>query len=294
VVPAGSPQHLAAHLALPPRAQDVLHRPLLQYRDGAGADHAAIRHPAYLLETEALSQALDHREQRSAVGVVPWPQRTADRAACAGEDSPHDHLPQVSAVLLRMAILPETLPALAVEVSAGGVEECHGEVREQVAALPEERFLDGGLRLSQPAHGPVKMGQLQGFGPWDADIPAPAFGRPVWARLEEAVEHGEVDGTFHRDLEAALPQQVGQEVLQAHRLPQAAEDQVRAQLPHGTGFQLTLAMGRDQPYLRSEPSEGTEEDIDGPRGRQLIDPTQGGEHALHGALPLAAVFHERQ
>jgi hypothetical protein len=103
------------------------------------------------------------------------------------------------------------------------------------------------------------------------------------AWLDAAVEHGEGDGACHRKLDVELPQQIGQEALQAHRLPQPAEDPVRTQLLHGAGLQLPWAMGLHHPYPLSEPSEGAPKDI---------DPTQGGEHAQHRAPALTAVFDD--
>jgi hypothetical protein len=153
------------------------------------ADHAPIGHPAHLTAAEALSQAIDHGEQSPAIRVVPRPQLAADRASLTREHGAHDHLVQVGAVIFRVPVRPEMLPALALEVHTGHVKERQREIGEEIAALVEQGFLHRCLGLAQPAHSAVEVVQLQAISAGEVDVPSPALSRPVRARLEEAVQH---------------------------------------------------------------------------------------------------------
>jgi len=135
---------------------------LLQIGDRAFADHAPVGDDAHLADAEAPPQAIDNRDQGGHVGGIARPQFAADRPAVAVEHGADHHLPLVRPMILTVAILPQTLAAVAFEIQRRGIEEDHFHLGEQIAAAAEEMFLDDVLVAQLLVKGAHRA--LQGIG----------------------------------------------------------------------------------------------------------------------------------
>jgi hypothetical protein len=108
------------------------------------------------------------------------------------------------------------------------------------------------------------------------------------------MEHGEVDGPLHRELEAPVHKQQVQRGVQAQFFPKTAEHQVRAHKLQGPSFQAPLLVTLDDPDAGGEAAQGFQQDIHAAAFGELIGTTQGGENPLHGALAFPMVLHDLQ
>ena len=97
------------------------------------------------LVPEATSEPIHHWDQRLHIGGVAWPQLAANRSALTIQDCSHDHLLEIRAMILGVAVLAQTFPALSLEVDRRGVEENELEIGEEIAAVSEQIFLDSVL-----------------------------------------------------------------------------------------------------------------------------------------------------
>jgi len=204
------------------RAQDIFEPAILEPGDGRGGNHAAVGDDADPADGKALPQAVDHRQQRRHVGGVPRPHLGADRPPVAVDDEAEDHLLQIGAIVLGIAMLAERLAAFAVERQAGCVHEYDGEVGEEVAAAVEQRLLDQVLDaarrerpggpllhlLAEPGHGAVEVMQVEPFGPGDVVVLHPRRTVAIRARDEQAVQRGHEHRALDRKLERAILQQI--------------------------------------------------------------------------------------
>lgn len=84
---------------------------------------------------------------------------------------------------------------------------------------------------------PAQVVERERLCPRELDVPPPPFRGPVRARFQQPVEHGEVDRALHRELKAAVAEEMSEHGCEAHLLPEPAEDQIRAELPHGASLQ---------------------------------------------------------
>src|ERR1019366_9780238 len=132
--------------------------------------------------------------------------------------------------------------AFTLEVDRGGVEEHELKVSEEVAAVGEELLFDavlgasgceGGLArllvvrqlLAEPGHGPVQVMELQGVAAFDRVVGLPLVGGAVAAGVDKAVEHGEEDGPFDVEREAASFEQLPDDPLTPGLAPEPLEDE---------------------------------------------------------------------
>ena len=132
-----------------------------------------------------------------------------------------DHLTQVRAMILAVAVLAERLAAGAFEVEAGGVHEHQVEPREQVAPMREQPLLDHVLEAARRERRAAVLLLLRQFlararpspDRDDADraprrrrsvILAPAIRRAVGAADEQPVQHGEEHRALQRKAVLAL------------------------------------------------------------------------------------------
>ena len=122
--------------------QDIFEAALFEAGDGLRTDHAAIGHHADPADSEALTQPVDHRDERGDVGGVARPHLRTYRSAVLVHDDADDHLLLMRPVILRMAALAERLPALPFEIQGGRVHEHDGEIAQQIAPPLEQPFLD--------------------------------------------------------------------------------------------------------------------------------------------------------
>ena len=204
----------------------MIARGRLQLADRLLADHAPVGHDAHRADGEALLQTIDDRDQGLGVGDVARPQFATNRPAGAVEQHSQNQLLAVGAMVFAVAVAAQRLAAVALEVDRGGVEEHQVELAEQVAAAAEPGFLDQvlgaaraegrggalvGQLLAEPGHGSIEVMQFQHLGAVDAVGVSPAFGGSVAAGGEQTVQHGQEDGPFDGELEAAVGQQRRQE-----------------------------------------------------------------------------------
>src|ERR1700687_2474981 len=109
-------------LSLRSRAPRIYSRATrLQFGDRLRTDHPAVSNQAHPSNAKALAQARDNRQQRLHIGGVARPGFRTDRPAFAIEDDPDDHLAQIGAMVLRLAMPTKALATGAVEQQRGGV-----------------------------------------------------------------------------------------------------------------------------------------------------------------------------
>src|SRR5215469_2491016 len=315
VVATGPRQHLLAHLRLGthPRPQDVLPTTLrlLQLRERLLADHPAVGHDADAADAEAGLQAFHDGHQRLDIRGVPRPQLATDGSALTIQHRSHHHLVQVGAMVLAVSPLSQGVTPLALEVNRGGVEEDQIQASEQLLAAVEQTLLDvvlhtaGGERrpsrllvlgqfLSQPGHGPVQVVQLQGLTPLQHVVVAPLGGGAITARLEQAMHHRQEHGSFQREAEVALSEELLQDGLTAALAPQALEEQARTEGTGGEYGHTALGLSGQQHQGLGEACAGDEEGIELAAGLELVEPPEGSEDVLAGAAVFPAVFDQLQ
>ena len=187
------------------RAEDVFQLALFQPGDGRRRYHAAVGDDADPADRKAPLQAIDDRQQRRHVGGGARPHFGADRPAVAVDDEAEDHLLQVRAIVLGIAVLAERLAALAIEGEAGGVHEDGGEVGEEIAAAVEQPLLDQVFDaarrqrpirlllhlLAEPGHGPVEVMQIEPLGAGDVVILDPRGAVAVGSGDEQPMQRGD-------------------------------------------------------------------------------------------------------
>jgi hypothetical protein len=86
------------------------------------------------------------------------------------------------------------------------------------------------------------------------------------------VEYRQIDRPFHRELEAPVPEPIGQHPVQAEFPLQPAEDQVRPDLSAGTGFQIPLARALQHLHPAGKAAQGGEQGIDAAAGQPSTRP----------------------
>src|SRR5262249_53872106 len=155
--------------------------------------------------------AIDDGQERLSVRHVAGPQLAADRLPVTGEHGSDDHLLEIGAMVLPMAVLAETLATGAFEVEARGIEGGERGLGEEVAAAGEELLLDRVLGLAQPAHGSIELVQLDLLAAGNAHVTTPAIRSSIRAGFEQAVQHGEVDRAFDIEGEVATQKHTGQD-----------------------------------------------------------------------------------
>ncbi|HEY7242835.1 MAG TPA: hypothetical protein VH678_03015 [Xanthobacteraceae bacterium] len=215
-----------------------------------GADRAAVGNHAHARNIEAPAQPVDHRDQHRHVGGVARPHLRADRPAVAVDEHSKNHLPQIRATILAVAMLPQRLTAGPLEVQAGGVHEHQVEPCEQVAPMREQSLLHHVLHaawrkrraaillllrqfLPQPRHRPIEMMQIEPRNPGDGVVLAPAIGRAIGATHEQPVQHGEEHGALQREAVLAFARELRDDRPAAGLLPQPLEHQRWSDPTHG-------------------------------------------------------------
>ena len=213
------------------------------------ADHAAVGDHAHARDVEAPPQPVDHRDHGRHVGSIARPHLRAHRSPVAVEQHGEDHLPQVRAVVLAVAVLAQRLPASTLEVEAGRIHEHQIEPREQVAPMRKQPLLHHVLQaawrkrraavllllrqlLAQPRHGPIEMMQIKFLDAGNGVILTPAIRGTVGAAHEQAVQYGEEHRAFQRKL---VPPRAGEIVnygAAAGLFPQSLEYQPRSNAPY--------------------------------------------------------------
>ena len=211
--------------------------------------------------------------------------------ACTSRAKPTTNLAQVGPMVLVETPFAQLLAALAFKVQAGGVEKDQLHFGKQVAPAVKEPLFEqvfgaahravcglpfGRQRLAQKGHRPVEVMQPEPFGARQQVSLAPPFGGAVTAAGKQAVEHRQVDGPFEVKLEAAPLEQGAQRLRDAAFLPQAAEDQVRADAAHGHRLGLTGRVGVQHGQARALAHPRAHQPIQLAALLQPIQPAQGG------------------
>jgi hypothetical protein len=182
---------------------------------------------------------------------------------------------------------------LAFEVDGGGVEKDQVQSGEQVSLAPEEAFLDEILGASrtersgvflildlfaQEGHGSVEMMQPQIFRPRNHIVAQPLAARPVRSTHHEPMKDRGENGPFHIETEQAIPKQVLKDLPKSKLIPQASEDQSRADRP-SLGSKLALGRKNEHCLLR-EAGKGSGQFFKFSGGIELIQPSDGGDNPL--------------
>ena len=211
----------------------------LERRNGGGGDHAAVGNDADPTDVKALAQSVDDRQQHRGIGGVAGQHLGANRPAVAVDDDRQDHLLQVGAMVLRVAVSPEARAAGAVGRQTGCIHEDQREIAEQIATALEQALLDQVLDaarhqrpgrgwddlLAEPSHRPVEMMQLKPIDPGDLVVGHPYLATAVRARYEQPVQHTGEDGALDSELETAALQECAQYPGNAEPLPDPPEQQ---------------------------------------------------------------------
>jgi hypothetical protein len=106
------------------------------------------------------------------------------------------------------------------------------------------------------------------------------------------VEHGKEDGAFDVEAEAAMAEQIMDDVLAAGLLPEALEDQRRTDAGGGDGGELSAGVGGKQEGVLGEASAGGEEGIELSGLLEEVESSEGGEDALFGGSGVPEVLDE--
>jgi hypothetical protein len=286
----------------------------LQALEGGGRDHAAVGHGADPAHGKAAAQAVDHGQQHPDIGCVARRDLGADRPSLGVDDHAQDQLHQVGPVVLRVAPLPERLPARALEAERGGVQEDDGELAEQVAAVRKQRFLDlvfdaargkgrrmrlaairGVQLLPEPSHGAVEVVQRQAVHTRDGVVLDPPLAGPVGTGDEEPVQDGGEYRTLDLELEAAVGEQLLDHRPAAGPLPQSLEQQGAADATGGQAQPLGIPLeGGEQHDLVAEAGAGGEQAGQRAGGGELVGAAEGGEDVLAVRPVLPTVLHDLQ
>src|SRR5262249_39772209 len=146
--------------------------------------------------------------------------------------------------------------------------------------------------LAEPGHGAVEVVQVQLLGAVEGVVALPAVGGAVTAGGAQAVQDGEEDGAFDGGLEAALRQEVAEHVAAARPLPEAPEDEGRADAAGGDDGGLTVLVGGQHEGLLGEAGTGDEEGVELAGLLEEVEAAEGAEDALPGAAAVPEVLDE--
>ena len=121
--------------------------------DARRGQHAAVAHPGYFGDAEALLELAHLRSHRGGVGGVALEHLHRDRAALGGAHQAEDDLRIVALAVARVAPRSQ-LAAAPGQPGRSEVVQHQGGARE---VLARQAPLDGGLRLVQPVQRPVQV-----------------------------------------------------------------------------------------------------------------------------------------
>ena len=230
--------------------------------------------------------------------VLPGrPELAAYRGAVLIQHHAHHHLLQIGTMILGVATPTEGLAPLSLEVDRGAVEEHQVQLGEQVPALGEQllfdEILDGSrckgrgaalvvLRqfLSQPSHGAVEMTQAQAADAGHGVVVFPLLGSAVAAGREQTMQDSQENGPFHGELEAAVAQQMPQNLVDRAGFPEPLKDQGGADPGTPGGDAFTARLCAEHRQFLGEPSQRLDQSIEPTFGQKLIEAAEPEKHAL--------------
>ena len=289
-------------------AENVPDSARLQFGERPRADHAAVGDDADPADTEARTQAVDHRQQRLDVGDVARPGFRAEGTAVAVDDHADHHLFQFRPVVLGLAAPPERLATLAVEVEGGGIEEHQVEVVERVASSREQPLLHQvldrprrpgasllvGQLLTQPGDRPVQVVQVDAVEPGNPVALRPLVAGPVGAGDAQPVQHAGEDRPLHRELEPALCQQPLDHRPAAGLAPQTLEDQRRADAPAVDQKPIAITQGGQHQGGFGQAGAGLQQLIELASVQPILSPPRRGDDMLPNGAAIAAALDDLQ
>src|ERR1700680_2257819 len=136
--------------------------------------------------------------------------------------------------------------------------------------------------------------QLQLFSSGDEIVDAPAVCRPIAARGQQAVENGQEQGAFDGKFKASTAQQFLHNGLASGFLPEAFEDQGRANDLGRDGGDLAVLMSAEDHGFFGEACAGAQQGVELAGVLKLIDPAAGGNDPLSGAAILPVILDDLQ
>jgi hypothetical protein len=134
--------------------------------------------------------------------------------------------------------------------------------------------------------------QLQILGALKGVVALPAVGGAVAASGAEAVQDGEEDGAFDGELEAAIGEQLTQDVVATRFLPQALEDKRRADAAGRDDGDLAVLLGGEQEDLFGKACAGGAEGVELPGILEVVEAAERAEDALFGPATVPEVLDD--
>src|SRR5512139_316014 len=213
------------------------------------ADHAAVCNDTEPANVEPIPNPLDDGNQRGYIRCVAGPHLTAYRLPLVVKNSANDHLVQIGATVLAVALLAECLAPSTLEADGGRIEEDKIKAGEQVTTLEKKRFFDqvlgtpgrkgGGISLvchylPQEGHGPIQMMQAQPIHTFYGVVTVPFVTRPVRARDKEPMKDGEQDRPLEIEPELPFRRKATDHAFDPELFPQSPEDECRSDLDFHT------------------------------------------------------------
>src|SRR5262249_44434798 len=122
----------------------------------------------------------------------------------------------------------------------------------------------------------------------------PLVGGAVAAGLQQAMEHGQEDGAFDGEGEAAVGEQVVQDGVATGLVPEALEDEHRAEALATQGGDVAGRAGGEQQRLLREASAGSEQGFQAAVLLEAVEAAQSGDHTLAGAAVVPVVLDDLQ
>ena len=182
-----------------------------EFRDGLGADHAAVGDDADATDGEALAEPIHYRNEAAGIRCVAGPHLGADRPAIAVQEHGKDHLAQVRPMILGIAVPTERLASRALEIQTGRIHEHEIELGEQITPLLEQALFDDVLEtarckrgapilfsrrqfLAEPSHRPIEMMQLEILDTINLVILTPPISCPVGSAGKQAMQSCQTTG----------------------------------------------------------------------------------------------------
>src|ERR1017187_6514405 len=191
-------------------------------------------------DSEPLLQPFHDGNQALHIRRIARPQFGAERIAVVVQHHAYYHLLQVGTMVFGVAVLAESLASFALEVDRRRIEKHDVQIGEKLATPRAQRLFNEVLvgtgserrgpvllgfrkNFSQPGHGPVELVQVQIADSFDGVVVLPLLGGTVATRREEAMQHGEEDGTLDGKLEAPILEQGRQDFVDGACLPEPLE-----------------------------------------------------------------------
>src|SRR5512139_290790 len=271
------------------------------------ADHAAVCNDTEPANVEPIPNPLDDGNQRGYIRCVAGPHLTAYRLPLVVKNSANDHLVQIGATVLAVALLAECLAPSTLEADGGRIEEDKIKAGEQVTTLEKKRFFDqvlgtpgrkgGGIflvchYLPQEGHGSIQMMQAQPIHTFYGVVTVPFVTRPVRARDKEPMKDGEEDRPLEVEPELPFRRKTTDHAFDTEFFPQSPEDERR---PNLSGLYGYLAPARqDQQHLLRIAGERAHKCLDLSLCLETVHAANRSDHSLDDTGSFSSGFDDLQ